>query len=224
MTKKPNTARLPHNGLITAAGREVLGPLGLTQRGTSRLWLDDNGWWLGVVEFQPSDWARGSYLNVGVMWLWRQSSRPREISFHVDWRDQDLGLVTYESDAQFAPLARELAERAASRVEHVRAQISDLAAAVRYIKSDNGWSMLDRGIALGLAGEADAAVEAFESLADLDDHREWWRRTVARALELAALLQQSDGLASFRDLHRLLIEDRRAQLKLNPNFTPPWPA
>jgi hypothetical protein len=42
----------------------VLTPLGLTQRGRSRLWLDDHGWWLIVVEFQPSAWSRGSHLNV----------------------------------------------------------------------------------------------------------------------------------------------------------------
>src|SRR5256885_11111558 len=55
----------PHSKLITAAAREILRPLGLFQKGRSRVWLDDQGWWLGVVEFQPSDWSKGSYLNVG---------------------------------------------------------------------------------------------------------------------------------------------------------------
>src|SRR5436309_1568598 len=63
-------AQPPHTKLLTAAARSVLRPLGLQQRGRSRLWLDDHGWWVVVVEFQPSGWSIGSYLNVGAMWLW----------------------------------------------------------------------------------------------------------------------------------------------------------
>src|SRR5687767_4381931 len=59
-----------HSTLITAAAREILRPMGLFQKGRSRTWLDDQGWWVCVVEFQPSSWSRGSYLNVGCMWLW----------------------------------------------------------------------------------------------------------------------------------------------------------
>jgi hypothetical protein len=44
---------LPHNRLVAQAAKEVLSPLGLTQKGRSRVWLDDHAWWLGVVEFQP---------------------------------------------------------------------------------------------------------------------------------------------------------------------------
>lgn len=33
---------------------EVLAPLGVRRRSRSRTWLDDHGWWLGIVEFQPS--------------------------------------------------------------------------------------------------------------------------------------------------------------------------
>lgn len=45
-------------------------PIGCVQKGRSRTWLDDHGWWVGVVEFQPHAWARGSFLNVGAAWLW----------------------------------------------------------------------------------------------------------------------------------------------------------
>ncbi|MDG5809477.1 hypothetical protein P9869_44140 [Streptomyces ossamyceticus] len=45
--------RSPVLRIITSAARESLKPLGLAQRGRSRLWIDDHGWWLGVVEFTP---------------------------------------------------------------------------------------------------------------------------------------------------------------------------
>jgi len=59
-----------HNRLLTSAARAELVPLGCVQKGRSRTWLDDHEWWVGVVEFQPSAWSKGSYLNVGVCWLW----------------------------------------------------------------------------------------------------------------------------------------------------------
>ncbi len=66
------TAAAPdHNAVLRTAARAALLPLGLIQRGRSRVWLDDRGWFLIVVEFQPSSWSKGSYLNVAAMWLWR---------------------------------------------------------------------------------------------------------------------------------------------------------
>lgn len=61
-------ADFDHNKILNAAAREVLRPLGFRQRGRSRMWFEDRGWWLVLVEFQPSQWSRGSYLNVGPMW------------------------------------------------------------------------------------------------------------------------------------------------------------
>src|SRR5690349_3307368 len=60
----------PANAILTRAAREVLRPMGLVQKGRSRVWLDDHGWWVIVVEFQPSGFGVASYLNVGICWLW----------------------------------------------------------------------------------------------------------------------------------------------------------
>lgn len=59
-----------HNKLIKLAANSVLKPNGLFQKGSSRIWIDDNGWFLIIVEFQPSHWGKGSYLNVSVHYLW----------------------------------------------------------------------------------------------------------------------------------------------------------
>lgn len=59
-----------HNKIIRQAAREVLEPLGLFQRGQSRMWIDDNGWFLTLVEFSPSSWSKGSYLDTAVHFLW----------------------------------------------------------------------------------------------------------------------------------------------------------
>jgi len=59
-----------HNRDIAKAARAALGSIGCVRRGRSRTWLDDRGWWVGVIEFQPSSWSKGSYLNVGASFLW----------------------------------------------------------------------------------------------------------------------------------------------------------
>jgi hypothetical protein len=142
-----------HTKLLIAAAREVLRPLWVVQKGRSRTWLDDHGWWLGVVEFQPSSWSRGSYLNVGVNWLWD----PKDyLVFDLGGRVDLPGegeYVEYESDEQFAPLVRKLAVLAAERVRYYRDVLPTVAAAASVLERaepDDLLQAVDAGIALGL--------------------------------------------------------------------------
>lgn len=59
-----------HSKIIKQVCKEILIPLGVFQKGTSRLYLDDNDYFFTVVEFQPSNWDRGTYLNIGLTFLW----------------------------------------------------------------------------------------------------------------------------------------------------------
>ena len=59
-----------HSKIIKQICKEILIPLGVFQKGTSRLYLDDNDYFFTVVEFQPSNWDRGTYLNIGLTFLW----------------------------------------------------------------------------------------------------------------------------------------------------------
>ncbi|WP_157031826.1 hypothetical protein [Kitasatospora cheerisanensis] len=150
-------ATSPATRLVTAAAREVLRPLGLKQRGRSRIWIDDHGWWLGVVEFQPSSWSQGSYLNVGAMWLWQDADR---LEFHQGGRE--AGHEPYEDEAQFAPLATALARAAAVEVAGYRARFATLAAtaqdlAARPARRGNLWDNYHAGIAAGLVGDVPTA-------------------------------------------------------------------
>src|SRR5919197_3091278 len=98
-----------HSKLLNAAAREYLRPLGLAQRGRSRLWFDDHGWWIINVEFQPSGWSKGSFLNVGVQWLWyRFPSFCFELGYRVTWGRNEQ-FVEFQTLEQFAPEAGRLA-------------------------------------------------------------------------------------------------------------------
>jgi hypothetical protein len=74
-----------HNKIIRNAAREILAPLGVFQKGQSRIWIDDNGWFLTIIEFQPSGWSKGAYLNASMHFLW---SKQEGISFDFSF---DIG-------------------------------------------------------------------------------------------------------------------------------------
>jgi hypothetical protein len=151
----------------------VLRPLGLAQKGRSRLWYDDNGWWLCNVEFQPSSFTRGSYLNVGAQFLWDIRDYP---VFSFGHRVDEAPFVEYESDGQFAPAARAMAEVAAERVAFYRTLFGTVQSAADALNDLDRWTglehtshnpdVMDRAIASGLAGDVATARRLFEARID----------------------------------------------------------
>lgn len=68
-----------HSNIIKQVCKEILIPLGVFQKGTSRLYLDDNDYFFTVIEFQPSSWSNGTYLNIGLTFLW--DNKPSDTLF-----------------------------------------------------------------------------------------------------------------------------------------------
>lgn len=95
-----------HSKIIKALCKEILLPLGVFQQGNSRTFLDDNGWFFTTVEFQPSAWSRGTYLNIGVSFLWLYKDY---LTFDVfDNISGRYGkFIEYKNDEQFEREVRE---------------------------------------------------------------------------------------------------------------------
>jgi hypothetical protein len=224
-------APAPHSKLLTQAAREVLQPMGLIQKGRSRTWLDDHGWWLCVVEFQPSGFTKGSYLNVGAMWLWR---RRDDIYYAVGYRVEEAPFVKFQSEQQFEPVAKRFAELAALEVSKYRAMFPDLLHAARFLEREGGGvspeqDAFDAGIAWGLLGERGKAEKAFERhnalisgylkswegegwfCADEEHYRNEADEERAESRRLRGLLAD---VASFRKEVLIQIETYRRSLKL----------
>ena len=105
-----------HNKLINQAARTVLKPLGLFQKGSSRVWIDDNDWFLTIVEFQSSAWGRGSYLNVSIHYLWSGQDW-----FSFDYGHREQAFVEFQdSEAVFLAEMTAMAEKAAAKVRQYR--------------------------------------------------------------------------------------------------------
>ena len=184
-------AQLLHTRLLTAAARRILRPLGLQQRGRSRLWLADQGWWLVVVEFQPSDWDKGSYLNVGAMWLWSEKGY---FSFDDGHRVEEF--VRFQDEAQFAPAAEHLARRAADEVQGYRTRYPSVLAAARYLAAKSPrsfWDSFHAGVACGLAGEADQAKRFLGEVTGTDDCRDWVQAAALLAREYSSAVEDVPG-------------------------------
>jgi len=202
-------AQPPQTQLLTAAARRILRPLGLHQRGRSRLWLGDHGWWLVVVEFQPSSWSKVSYLNVGAMWLWFEKDY---FSFDDGYRVE--GLASFENEAQFTPVAENLAQRAADEVRRYRALYPSVLSAARRLaaKSPRGfWDSFHAGVACGLAGDSAPAKQFLDEVAGTDDQRDWAQAAATIAREYSLAVEDS---ARFRRRIEEIIRRARELLRL----------
>jgi hypothetical protein len=199
--------------ILQRAARTTLAPLGVEQVGRSRNWQDDRRWYMTTVEFQPSDFSKGTYLNVGVCWLWAENDY---VSFDVGHRID--GYVEYESDQQFEPEAHRLAVLAAKKVQHYRARFTTAARAARHYGVLFGrnlgiWERFHAGVLRGLLGHSwrsgwhlgRCSAEARGS--DLD----WEIARARRAADLRALARDT---GAFRRELRATIARSRTLLGL----------
>jgi hypothetical protein len=206
----------PHDKIIADAAKSVLGPLNFNRKGRSRIWVADRGWWLAVVEFQPSAWSKGSSLNVAAHWLWTETGF---ISFDFVGRGQEF--VEYLSDAQFVTAAFRLAEGAAHEAQRLLYMFSSLDATARVLRDespgDPRWAAYHAGIVAGLLGDADEAKKMFSRVLDIP---------APPGLMLHSTAALMGGLATkpldFRREAVALIERQRNALRLPPLDASPF--
>ena len=201
-----------HNLLIAKAAKTVLGPLGCTRKGTSRTWLDDHGWWIGVIEFQPSRLAKGTFLNVGSCWLWSENDF---LSFDDGYRVQPF--QEFKDEVQFENAAKIVAECAKDEVLKLRERFHSIGSTAVHLEkksanSRNIWTQFHAGVSSGLIGLINDAKTHFGLALDADDRDiDWVIRLKSRCNEL---LKRVEDTASFRLHVEQLIVSKRAALKL----------
>jgi hypothetical protein len=208
---------MDHNKEIAAAAKAVLAPLGCIRKGRSRTWLDDHGWWAGLVEFQPSGWSRGSYLNVAVCYLWKPTYPEPSLSFDAvldprPWREVKEG-------ESFAGAAAELASIARDSLIKLREDNRSVAVAAKWLQNmkieGRVWQDYHLGIAYGLSGQIAAAQRHLRLAVESLPNSEWplFRDECSRYLTLV------EKGSDFRSAILERIRSTRATLKLTPA---PW--
>ena len=199
-----------HSRLLVAAARDMLQPIGMVQKGRSRIWLDDHGWWVCVVEFQPSSWSRGSYLNVGCMWLWQVKEH---ISFDEGHRVEKFS--QFHNEEEFQAVARSLAERAATEVLRYRKLFLNVHDVSGYYLSrhpEGFWPTFNAAMACALAGRPDDARRLFKRIIESGpDDRPWVLSAQAEAGRLRLIAEQTE---QFREVITKTIHRTRDLQKL----------
>lgn len=157
----------PHDKIIANAAKAELGQLDFQRKGRSRTWIADHGWWVTVVEYQPSAWSRGCYLNVAAHWLWSSS---KHLSFDFGGRVEEH--IQYLSDAQFTDAAMLLSKQAASEALRLSSQFGSLSTTAAILLAEErkmnsgGWMAYHAGLAAGLTGFVDDAKAMFARVAN----------------------------------------------------------
>lgn len=180
--------------LIADAAKAHLQPIGCQCVEHSRTWISDQRYWLIVVEFQPSSWQKGTYLNVGVMWLWRAR---KGYAFHVGYRIADF--LPFYSPAQFGPAVSRLAAQAAQEVQRRREQFKTLKDIYRYLvdhTSEQSWQIFHAAIAAGLVGDAHTACRLFQISDSMPIRNVQWQ--IELRAKNAALAAQLNHTSLFR--------------------------
>jgi hypothetical protein len=198
-----------HSLLINRIAREQLGPAGFAQKGRSRFWYDDERWRAYFVDFQPSSWSKGTYCNVGVMWLWGPTAGVKgHWSFHLSERvaTQQGQFVPFQTDsADFEPSVRDLAIRALEAANRLRVEFSKLRSVADHysVEAIRGWPAYHRAVALGLTGAGQAASDLFNRVANeaAGSDIEWIAELGRDALSLAPIARDRNAFST-------AIEDR----------------
>lgn len=162
------TGTTTQNSQLAKAAKQQLGPIGMKRKGQSRVWFKDNGWWLGVVEFQPSSWSKGSYLNVAAMWLWNAKDY---------WSFDEGGRVEkfheFKDTDQFADVADTLATRARNEILALSQRFSSLAVVAAHLarnSDENPWHSYHAAMAALAIGDVEQAQKRFRALLAFKDH------------------------------------------------------
>ena len=118
--------------IIKQLCKDTLLPLGVFQKGTSRIYIDDNGYFFTVIEFQPSGVAKGTYLNIALHFLWNERDYfSFDVPFGADIRVKNF--VEYQNDEQFTREVTKYVQEAAKQVMFYR-KLQDIETTKSHVK------------------------------------------------------------------------------------------
>lgn len=200
---------LDHNRIIKAAAKAVLQPIGCKQKGGSRTWLDPHSMWTGVIEFQPSSWSKGSYLNVGACWLWYEKDF---LSFDDGYRVAQFQAV--ESEELFIQAAATLATQAHDEVLKLRSRFSSIEKIAAYLKDKDFssiWQNYHAAVAAALVNDMSHATTRFDAVMQNKDDLGWARELKSHTAMLASI---SGDPVLFRRTIEKIVDHSKKRLKI----------
>ena len=203
-----------HNRLIVSEVNAALRPLGVKQRGRARLWYDDRGDSAIIVEFQSHKNAPGTYLNVGVCWLWR----PQEY-FTFDFGHRIGAFTPFVDEESFLPSLRTKVGEAIDALQRYREMLQSPAATADALTGlplleRNAHKLFNAAIASAIAGRWETARELARKIRDCAYGPPSFRDPVFALHQLAESLLETPE--RFRPALETVVDESRESLKLPP--------
>jgi hypothetical protein len=167
------------NKIIKNIAREKLGPHGFTQKGQSRLWYFSGNYYLILVEFQPSSWDQGTYLNVGLDFNWYHKDY---LAFEFGHRLSDF--KSPQNQDQFSSEIERLCDLAVERAGEYKNIFTDMKMAgdkllKLHTDKSNTWEQFHLGVLFGVGGHDEKAVSYLKKVTG-DNYKLAWEIERAR--------------------------------------------
>ncbi len=196
-----------HNKIINQVAKTFFGPLNIQRKGKSRLWFEDNGWFLTIIEFQPSSYSRGTYLNLGVSF----NNYPNG-HFSYDLGGRMEGFVEAENISDFESELTNLIEKSIPLVNKYRMGLDRTKSPGSFIRGqldiqslkDTGWSNYHIGFAYLIENEVELAKEHLRQVVASDDQRAWAKERAKYAQNLIELKFDPTRLSKIINRSRVL--------------------
>lgn len=201
-----------HSKIINKVARQILKPEGLERKGQSRTWLDDNGWFTTVVEFQPFKDRKGTCINIGVNFHWYVQDY---WSFDIGYRESDF--IDFRDENQFTLEIENLTKTALNKVLDYKQNLKELKHSKETIlehefTSENLWGSYHKGIICGLIGDNKKTNFYFNRLLDLELKAPFEKELEKIVIDLK---EKSLDINLFKDTVLVFIKESRRQKRLS---------
>ena len=199
-----------HNKLIAKIAKSIFKPEGIIRKGQSRVWLDDNDWYTTVIEFQPSNWGRGSYLNVGVNFNWYAKDY---FSFDIGGRIKPFNEFKDKDD--FEKVITEYCETTLKTVSDFRKKLNNINNSTKFmttsLSDQNIWGNYHLAIFYGLTGDKINSEKHFNKVLESDDDWDW---IIELKKRVSKSILKLNSVNDFNSIIADIIIDTRQQKKL----------
>ena len=166
------TTTIDHNKLLKKIAKARFKQTDIRQEGQSRTFLQDNFWFTTLIEFQPSGYDKGTFLNIGADF----NFYPRDhFAFSYGYREKEF--IKFESESQFENAVNNLCDLTLKRTLEIQSQLETYAKTAIILKETfnptNGWQNFNLGIITGLSGDKTNAKILLETVVSEKCDYQW---------------------------------------------------
>ena len=182
---------MDHNKVIAKQAKLHLKPIGYTRSGKSRLWYKDKGWWGIVIEFQPSSFSKGTYVNVSVSYfLYEKSHWTFDVSSRVG------KFISVENSEDFEKEIIDINKKTISRAEQYLKNHSSVSHCNELCCMDERqsvWDLYHSSIFSSFLGDWEGSENKLHKIIDSDYDRDFEIAVQHRAADLLYLQKSKNA-------------------------------